>query len=279
MVGFKQIVFPVDFSTQSHTAAEYVAAYARHFDAEVALLHVEAMPTPTEFYMWEPQPERLNQLLETFATEEFAGMKVRRQVTAGDPAGEIVRYAHNEKVDLIMLPTHGRGAFRRFVLGSVTAKVLHDTPCPVWTGAHLDVQQSAAPPNLTNIVCAVDLDDIGMHTLRYAGDFCRVTGATLIVAHAVPAVETLPEAYLDVEFRTDLIEAARKRVGEMQRSAGTEAPVCIAAGNIAQFIRYAAQSHDAGLVIIGRGGHGALGRLRTHDYAIIRECECPVLSI
>ena len=110
-------------------------------------------------------------------------------------------------------------------------------------------------------------------------NFARRIGARLTVAHAVPAVETLPEAYLDAEFRADLIEAARKRLAEMQALAGSEAVVCVGAGNIAQFVSHAAQSHNAGLVIIGRGGHGTFGRLRTHDYAIIRECECPVLSL
>ncbi len=40
------------------------------------------------------------------------------------------------------MPTHGYGPFRRFILGSVTAKVLHDADCPVWTGVHLE----EAPP-------------------------------------------------------------------------------------------------------------------------------------
>ena len=195
----------------------------------------------------------------------------------GDPAREIVRYATN--ADLIMMPTHGRGPFRRFVLGSITAKVLHDTPCPVWTLAHLDAEHPPAPPSLTNVLCAVDLDDAGIHTLRYAANFARDMGAKLTVAHAVPAVETLPEAYLEVEFRADLMEAARKRLADMQTLAGSEAVICVGSGNVARFVSDAAEAHKAGLVIIGRGAKGPLGRLRTHDYAIIRECPCPVLSI
>jgi nucleotide-binding universal stress UspA family protein len=221
----------------------------------------------------------LTELLDKFLPDEFAGLNVRRYVVTGDPAHEIVGYAKNEKADLIMMPTHGRGPFREFVLGSVTTKVLHDTPCPVWTSAHLDEERPPALPFLASLVCAVDLDDIGTHTLRYAGNFARVTGARLTVAHAVPAIEALPAAYMDLEFRTSLMEAARKRLAEMQELAGTEAIVCVGGGNIAQFVKHAAKSHNAELVIIGRGGYGAWGRLRTHDYAIIRACECPVLSL
>jgi nucleotide-binding universal stress UspA family protein len=277
MIRFERILFPVEFTPQCQMAARYVASYARQFNAEVVLLHVETLPV--EPYAWDPQTERLTQLLNQFLVEEFAGVRVKRIVKTGDPAFEIVRCVNVEKADIIMLPTHGRGPFRRFVLGSVTAKVLHDAPCPVWTSAHLEIDRPPTPPSLANVLCAVDLDEIGLRTLRYAADLSSQLGARLTVAHAVPAVETLPEAYMDAELRSDLMEAARKRLAEMQALAGSKAVVCVGAGNIAQFVNRSAQSHNAGLVIIGRGGNGLLGRLRTHDYAIIRECECPVLSI
>jgi nucleotide-binding universal stress UspA family protein len=136
-----------------------------------------------------------------------------------------------------------------------------------------------AVPDFTDVLCAIDLDDVGEHTLRYANGLAGRLGAKLTIAHAVPAVETVPEAYLDTEFRTTLMESARKRLAEMQFTAGTKAAVCVGSGNVARFVKQAAQAHRAGLVVIGRGGHGPLGRLRTNDYAIIRDCECPVLSI
>jgi nucleotide-binding universal stress UspA family protein len=125
----------------------------------------------------------------------------------------------------------------------------------------------------------VDLDERGVHTLRYAGNFARHLGATLIVAHAVPGLEILPELYTDLDVRADLMGAARERIAEMQTLAETKAIPCVGAGNIGRFVSHAAESHKAGLVIAGRGGHGLMGRLRTHDYAIIRESYCPVLSI
>ena len=277
MVSFKRILFPVEFSPQCQIAARHVASYARHFKAEVMLLHVEELPA--EPYAWEPQTERLTERLDQFLADEFDGVRVQRTVLTGDPANEIVRWTNNERADLIMMPTHGRGPFRRFVLGSVTAKVLHDAPCPVWTAAHLDTQLTSSPASLSSILCAVDLDEAGDHTLRYTANLARQIDCRVTVAHAVPAVETLPEAYFDGEFRADLIEAASRRLDEMKASARLQAVVCVGAGNIARFVSHAAQSHHADLVVIGRGGNGILGRLRTHDYAIIRECECPVLSI
>jgi nucleotide-binding universal stress UspA family protein len=277
MADFKRILFPIDFSEQSKLAAPYVSAFARQFGAEVVLLHTEALPV--EPYVWEPQPELIQKLMADFATENLPGQEVQYFESVGEPATEIVSYAKGKKADLIMLPTHGRGPFRRFVLGSVTTKVLHDTACPVWTSAHLNQEQTPAPPEFRNVLCAIDLDDIGQHTLAYAGGLAKRLGAELTIAHAVPAVETWPESYLDTDLQTDLMAAARTRIAEMQAAAGTAGIVCIGAGNIARFVAHAAKSHNANLVVIGRGGHGMLGRLRTHDYAIIRECESPVLSI
>jgi nucleotide-binding universal stress UspA family protein len=277
MVDFQRILFPVDFSRQCAMAAPYVTAFARHFNAEVDLLRCEVLPL--EPYVWEPQTALLTKRLNEFANENFKDIRTQTFVSTGDPAEQIVQCARANRTDLIMMPTHGRGPFRRFVLGSVTTKVLHDTYCPVWTSAHLDMERPPAPPDLRNVLCAVDLDEIGEHTIRYAGRLAKKLGATVIVAHAVPAVETLPGAYLDTEFEADLMKAARTRLSEMQAAAGTNGVICVGAGNVARFVAHAAKSHNANLVVIGRGGHGLMGRLRTHDYAIIRECESPVLSI
>jgi hypothetical protein len=74
-------------------------------------------------------------------------------------APEIVDAARRWGADLLMMPTHGRGTFRRLLLGSVTAKVLHDLECPVWT----DVHSETAPPieeiHCRRILCAVDLSE------------------------------------------------------------------------------------------------------------------------
>jgi nucleotide-binding universal stress UspA family protein len=256
-------------------AAPHVAAYARWFDAEIILLHVE--PIAVDPFVWPMQTEHLSELLEHFLVPELEGLKVKRLVRPGDPAREIVSYVTNEKADLIMMPTHGRGPFRRFILGSVTAKVLHDAPCPVWTSAHLDFEDLVPQPHLTDILCAVDLDERGVHTLRYAAGFAQhVRANTLTVAHAVPVTGPVSDGQ---EEDNDLLAAARMRIAEMQCLAGTTATSCVGSGKIGEFINRAARANNSDLMIIGRGGHGLLGRLRTHDYAIIRESPCPVLSI
>src|SRR3981189_1517415 len=77
---------------------------------------------------------RLNSTL----VKQFAHLPVERTAQLGDPAREITDFARKQRVDLIMMPTHGYGPFRSLLLGSVAAKVLHDAECPVWTAAHAD---------------------------------------------------------------------------------------------------------------------------------------------
>ena len=72
---------------------------------------------------------------------ELDGLTIQRKLVKGDAALEIVQTAQEEKADLIMMPSHSF-TFYQFLLGSVTAKVLHGTECPVWTGPH--VQESPA---------------------------------------------------------------------------------------------------------------------------------------
>ena len=114
-------------------------------------------------------------------------------------------------MDLIMIPTHGYGRFRNFLLGSVTAKVLHDAKCAVWTAAHVEHEQLSSHIDLQSVLCAVDLDAEGLSILRYAADLANEYGAKLRVVHAIPASEARPQKYLDSEFRQALFQGGRGR--------------------------------------------------------------------
>lgn len=278
MLSFQRILFPIDFSEQCKLAVPHVAAFAHTFNAQIFLFH--SRPIPVDEYYWEREPELdlTQKRLTKFASKQFPDQSVQLFVTEGDPAEQIVKYATQSSADLIMMPTHGHGTFRRFALGSVTTKVLHDAHLPVWTSAHLGQSPSASFP-FRNLLCAIDLDGIGEHTLRFAGELAQQAKANLTIIHAVPATQILRESYLDGDLQRELWEVTKERFSEMQATVGTSAKVCIGVGNVASVVAEAVESHRADLVIIGRGGDGIVGRLRTHDYTIIRESRCPVLSV
>jgi hypothetical protein len=115
-----------------------------------------------------------------FGTARF---QVRRLVYEGDPEAQIVATAEAETVQLVIMPTHGYGVFRRFLLGSVTSKVLHDLSCPMLTGAHLAEQGGTGKIAISNIVCAIDRGVESRDTLEWASKLAADFQAALSVVH------------------------------------------------------------------------------------------------
>lgn len=288
MLTIKQILFPVDFSERCCGAAPFVEALARRFGARITLMSV-APPlwyaamgdVGTPVYI---DPDELRADLEArmakIFVKEFEGLQVERVADVGDPAEVITSYAHTQGADLIMMPTHGYGPFRSLLLGSVTAKVLHDSQCPVWTGAHIEGAPEKEHVTAHNVLCAIDGTPASAPLMEWAADFSKQAGAGLRLVTVVPTLEGWPERQLDRELAATAVKDSRERIGVMQRETGVNAPLCVTLGNVAAAVRDEARRHDADLIVIGRGLlHETLGRLRTHSYGIIRQAPCPVVSV
>jgi nucleotide-binding universal stress UspA family protein len=139
----KKILCPTDFSEGSLEAISFASDIAVHAGAEVYLLHVipivPALVTDPNFTFTTPEMERsvdseVQAELKTIAEPLVAvGLPVRKFIGHGDASGEIVRIADREKVDVIVIATHGKTGWRRLVLGSVTEKVVRLAACPVIT--------------------------------------------------------------------------------------------------------------------------------------------------
>jgi nucleotide-binding universal stress UspA family protein len=290
MITFHRILFPVDFSKQDHEVAPFVKAMAGRFQSEVTLLHVVGS-VPAWQGAVEPEASQpvfdINTLMEArrqrlcrHLSNELAGLGVNRTVELGDPAMEIAKCVRDRKIDLIMMPTHGYGPFRRFLLGSVTAKVLHDTGCPVWTGIHTDQLWSQRQYQWRRFLCAVDADPRDAPLLRWAAQFASEQKAELQVVHAMHASAPIPVGQESPALRDFLLETSRERLAKLQSDAGTKFEILMRFGRVQNVVRDAAVANEADLILIGRGIiQGMLGRLRSEAYTIIRESPCPVISI
>jgi nucleotide-binding universal stress UspA family protein len=145
MIKLKTILVPVDFSDCSDAAVKYGYALSEAFGATLHLLNVVqdpyTLPWAAEGFAapiadlladWEGQAKR--RLAETVPTAAAATTVLKTQV--GSPHREIVRYATEHQVDLIVLGTHGRGPLGHMLLGSVAERVVRTAPCPVLTVRH-----------------------------------------------------------------------------------------------------------------------------------------------
>ncbi len=289
MFSLKKILLPVDFSERSLGAARYAEALAEQLDCEITMLHV--LPTPHyEFTALEgggmmlgeyygTRKVAIEQELEQFLRAELPKLKATRLMLEGDPATRIAAEAE-KGFDLIVMPTHGYGPFRRFVLGSVTAKVLHDAHCPVWTGAHLEAAPAVEKIHFQTVIAAIDLGPESEKALHWAHEFAARHGAKLILAHATPSLEGRTGEYFDPNWRTYMATQAKERLDGLQAKAGTNAELAIEAGDAHYVVCDLAKSHQADLVVIGRGSvAGVFGRLRASAYGIIRQSPCPVVSV
>jgi nucleotide-binding universal stress UspA family protein len=145
MIAFKQILVPVDFSETSDIALAYARALGESFGATLHVLHIVENPYlsmgPTEMYV--PPPQTFLADLEKEARARLDAMLpaaerdgTRVVLRTGRPASEIIDYANAERIDLIVMGTHGRTALAHMLMGSVTEKVLRIAPCPVLAVRH-----------------------------------------------------------------------------------------------------------------------------------------------
>jgi nucleotide-binding universal stress UspA family protein len=285
----RRVVLPVDFSERSLGAARYAEALRDRFDCQIHLIHV--LPPPHYEFgamevggavledLFRSRTEQARKDLDNFLLAEMPEGTVERVLLEGDPAAKIVEYAHEQGAGLIVMPTHGYGTFRRFILGSVTAKVLHDADCPVWTGVHLEAH-SVAEIKWERVVAGIDLGPQSERALMWASRFAAAVGAKLAIVHATPNLEGRAGEYYDPEWKKTLEASVREEIAALQQRLGTQAEVSIGSGDAATAVCDLLKEPRADLLVIGRGSAaGVFGRLRANAYSIIRMSPVPVVSV
>lgn len=142
MIAIKRILVPHDFSETSEAAVRYGAALARTFGAKLHLLHVsekERTDVETEFPLGlegTQEDASRERLLKIMSPQQLTELAPELSLRPGTPHAEIVRYAKDHDIDLIVMGTHGRGFVAHAVMGSVAEKVVRHAPCPVLTVRH-----------------------------------------------------------------------------------------------------------------------------------------------
>jgi len=287
MLPFHKILFPVDYSAPCQAVIPYVQEMACHFSAELTVCHAyEPLSAIAhgELLVTDPELEAKAQALEEdrlrqFACQAFAGQKLETIVALGEPGAVIDRLAQEQRADLVMLATRGHGPVRRFLLGSITAKVLHDVSAAVWTGVGAALMDHPARVPYQSIVCALDDSQEAEGVLRAAASLASAYRAQLRIVHVVPT----PPAYPDVDFvehTRQLTEAAQFRLRELKAKLGVDAPHSVIDALLADGIHHELVRRKADLLVTGRGHSiGTFSRLWSHLYSIIRDSPCPVLSV
>jgi nucleotide-binding universal stress UspA family protein len=300
MIGIRRILCPTDLSDVAPRSFDHALALARFHQAEIELAYVSEplLPGPVAPLSYPPwavlDPAvrgRLRSALETLAAPARAvGVPVGFGVYEGQVVAEILDRARGWPADMLVMGTHGRGGFERWVLGSVTEKVLRKAPCPVLTvpppagGLH-----PSGAVLFRTIVCPVDFSEASLAALRHGLKLAEESGAEITVLHVLEwLVEDEPGARIagfDVpEFRRYMEKDAREK---LHRAVPEEARHwCrpreeVVGGRPWREILRVAEARQADLVVMGvRGRHPVdivLFGSTTHH--VVRGARCPVLVV
>lgn len=305
MIEIRDILCPIDFSESSRRALDHAATIANWYGSRVTLLHVfTILPVVAYAEGGERLPaapvlctdrDALLTSVQTFADAEVgSSVPVTCDVAEGDIADTILSKACTLRSDLIVMGTHGRSGFERLVLGSITNKVLRRAECPVLSVPPRVPDAVPIPSTLfKHIVCAVDFSTWSLRGLAYAMSLAQDADARLTVVHVI---ESPPEITRE---RHDQMTAGRQSLREYVAEAETDrrrqledaVPETVRAycrvdfvlptGKPSREILRIAAERDAGLIVAGAQGRGAIGRLvfgSTTD-ALVREAHCAVLTL
>jgi len=135
---YRRILCPVDFNDNSIFALETAAKIAHEHDGTVFALHVVPMyipPTGMPVYvdLYKGQEQTARERLQQIARNHLAGLKYDLMTHIGEPGAAILQVQRKVAADVIVLSTHGRRGFSRFLLGSVAENIIREAPCPVLT--------------------------------------------------------------------------------------------------------------------------------------------------
>ena len=302
MIAIRRILCPVDFSEHSKRALDHALAIAKWYDSTVTVLHVSrVMPAaayvsgsgmPAYATLTTEERDAVMQTLRRFGGGETRpGAKMEFEATEGGTVATILARATALPADLLVLGTHGRSGFERWVLGSVTEKVLRTALCPVLTVPK--DSGDAAPVVFRRIVCAIDFSECSLHALDYATSLAQEAAAQLTVVHVIELPPDIPRelhetvlagprslreylALAEEEGRARLTDAVSDHV----RASLTTDTVLTAGKPYRQILRVAAE-HGADLLVVGIHGRGAIDRMLfgSTTQHLVRQASCPVLTL
>lgn len=298
MIGIGRILVPVDFSDPSKKALGHGLSLAIETNATLILAHIVPFAPPVPY----AHPYESRKLTETEAADvaseldelvdrELRGSVQTEAVVAfGDVRDELLRIAEEKDVDLIIMGTHGRRRFERWLLGSVAEGVLRHSHVPVLTVSHLDSAHSIERPQpipLHRILCATDLSEGALNAVNRSLEWARQFSAEVTILHVVPPVNWAfgaEHVALDIEVDTEAIRrGSLKRLTEMLPAEVKEDPrvrTQLRQGTPWEVILETADESKADLIVLSTSSRPGLDRALLGSTAerVVRAAHVPVLS-
>lgn len=277
-VILRHVAVATDFSECTERALEHGLAVARHFGAAVHLLHLvrpssypfsaEVMPA-----LADAAARDCDHLIERLENaRQLEGIQLHRHVLHGEIHDVVSDFVRQQHVDLMVVGTHGRGGIPRLLRGSVAQQIFHCVRCPVLVvgprspGASTRLQ-------LRRILFSTDLSKESLAALPYVLTAMRVWQAPLDVLH----VCSDPQG----EHAKQMDELVSRMEALLDGEQHSPLSGCLLTGKPAPGVLGFSHDRKEDLIVLGLKAHRALysGPVWSHAYEIVRQAECPVLSV
>lgn len=293
MVQIQKILCPVDRSDASGRAFDYALMLSRWYDASLTALEVAWLSVPpttisTPVALTPVQMQEFSADLQRFVDTRSSGTPVAVKLAQGPVVPQLLDEARQLPADLIVMGTHGRGGFERFILGSVAEKVLRKAPCPVLTVPPAALDAPATPQPFQAIVCAIDFSPASLDALDYALLLAEESGKRIILLHVFDWDEDrlLPEQFerathdIREEHRQATLKRLRDMVSEEERL-WCQCQELTATGRPHEQIVQVAAEEGADLIVMGAHGRRVADLLLfgSTTNQVVRHATCPVLTV
>jgi len=285
---FEQILFPTDGSDGAAVAFDHVLDIATTHDATVHILNVADTTQGGVLNLQSDSVDSLEEKGEQTVSEAAErahqrGVDTVTEVARGKPYRTIVDYAETQRVNLVVMPTHGRRGLERFLLGSTTERVVRRADVPVLTLSPDDDARITHPHQ--DVLVPTDGSDCANQALAIGADVAEAEGAALHLLSAIAitalGVDVRTDIQMDLleESATELLDEAAKFAAD----AGIESTFkTVEYGpSIHKMILTYIEKHDIDLVVVGTHGRTGFDRyvLGSVTEYLVRTSPIPVLTV
>lgn len=279
----RKLLCATDLSARADRAVRRAALLARHYDAELLLLHVVDDDQPKHFV--EARLTEARAHLETDAARAPGGPTVIAaiEVVAGHASQTIARYAREWNAELIVMGAHRRRVLLDVFVGTTLERVLRADGLPV-----LVVNADFAGP-YHRVLLALEPSEASARAVRAAGEL-QLLGGEVAIVHAYESTYTgmletagaVPE--VAASYAESWERAAHTRLQEFLREVGLGArpiDLLIERGPPFDAIRGAVEKRSPQLLVIGTRGLSGLARVFLGSVAdrVLREIDCDILAV
>lgn len=279
-----KILFPVDFSNRSVSAARHVSLWRGHFRAVLETVHIVDDQQHGPRYDHSIYSElsrvvaRRTADLEYFCVQHFGKDAAQSVVLAGPRADQLAHLVNHERIDLIMLPRNHQSFISRLFGDSVAALLLERCTASVWMTEHLEDKRAAT---VNNVLCAMHfkqdpmIDAQNFRILKVAKQLAFHFGAEVTFLQVTGNGKS-SESSSSAETKA----GSQLWMAQAQELLGGPVRLLRRSGKVISGIRDTADQIGADLVVVGRMRPEAVsfGR-QSRILKIDRAVHCPVLSV